>query len=406
MKSSTKLPFAILCTVPFIMVLGNSMLVPILPLIRTELGVSLVQVSLYITAFSLPAGIVIPFAGFFSDHYGRKTIMAPALLLYGLGGLLAGLAAWLLASPYYLILGSRILQGIGAGGTYQLAMALTSDIFQSKERTKALGLLEASNGLGKVVSPIAGSAISLLIWFAPFFFYGLLAIPIGLAVWFLVQEPKQNKKNKPDFGQYFQELGVLLKQKGLSLMASILAGMVVLFVLFGVLSYVSDILEANYGITGIYIGLLIAIPVGVMALTSYLAGLYFQEKIGKLLKIIIIAGLVIESAALVTMGFFRNIYVFFVAMAFMGFATGTILPAVNTLITSSSAKSRGSITCLYGSMRFFGVALGPPAFSLAMTLGQLPLFIGAAVLTGLITLLALVFIKTDKMLPEDMLQNN
>lgn len=403
MQPSMKLPFAILCTVPLIMVLGNSMLVPLLPLMRSVLNVSLVQVSLFITAFSLPAGIIIPFAGFLSDCYGRKTIMVPALILYGAGGLLAGLAAWLVAFPYYLILGSRILQGVGAGGTYQLAMALAGDIFQTKERTKALGLLEAANGLGKVVSPIAGAALGLVLWFAPFFVYGLLAIPIGVAVWLLVREPDQGNKRKPDVRSYFRELGQILQEKGRSLLASILAGMVVLFILFGVLSYVSDVLEAVYGITGLRIGLLIAIPVGIMALTSYLSGSYLQKTTGQFLKVVVITGLILEATALVIMGFFANIYIFFLAMILMGFGTGIVLPAVNTLVTSASSKERGGITCLYGSARFFGVALGPPAFGLAMTLGRLPLFLGAAALVGIIAFLTTAFIQTEKLLPPELL---
>lgn len=268
MKKSMKLPFAILCAVPFIMVLGNSMLIPLLPIFRSTLNISLMQAGLIITAFSLPAGIVIPFAGFLSDYYGRKPIMAPALVIYGLGGLFAGLAAWLVASPYYFILAGRILQGIGAGGTYQLAMALTGDIFQSQERPKVLGLLEAANGLGKVISPIAGAAIGLLIWFAPFFVYGLLAIPVSLAVWFLVKEPSLDNKKRESLKSYLHNLYQVFIKKGLSLISSILAGMVVLFILFGVLSYVADILEARYNITGITIGLLIAIPVAAMALIS------------------------------------------------------------------------------------------------------------------------------------------
>ncbi|MDN5345132.1 MAG: transporter, family, multidrug resistance protein [Clostridia bacterium] len=406
MQPSMKLPFALLCAVPFIMVLGNSMLVPLLPLMRSTLGVSLVQASLFITAFSLPAGIVIPFAGFLSDCYGRKLIMAPALIIYGLGGLLAGLAAWLVTSPYYLILGSRILQGIGAGGTYQLAMALTGDIFQSKERTKALGLLEASNGLGKVVSPVAGSLIALIAWFAPFFVYGCLAIPIGLAVWYFIREPVNKEKEKMSIHSYFSDLGQIFKANGLSLLACILAGMVVLFILFGVLSFVSDILEATYGIRGISIGLLIAIPVGTMALTSYLAGSYLQQKAGPGLKMSITAGLILVAISLVVMGLFANIFIFFLAMVVMGIGTGTVLPAVNTLITSISAKERGGITCLYGSMRFFGVALGPPAFGLAMTLGRLPLFLGAAVLVGAIAFFTVAFIQTEKMLPPELLPGN
>lgn len=404
MRSAMKLPFAILCAVPFIMVLGNSMLVPLLPLMRSALNVSLVQISLLITAFSLPAGLVIPFAGFLSDAYGRKPIMAPALILYGLGGLLAGLAAWLATSPYYLILGSRILQGIGAGGTYQLAMALTGDIFQSKERTKALGLLEAANGLGKVVSPIAGALIGLISWFAPFFVYGVLAIPAGLAVWFIVKEPEQ-KTEGITFKTYFHNLGQILQNRGLSLLACILAGMVVLFILFGVLSYISDVLETDYDVRGLRTGLIIAVPVAAMALTSYLSGNYLQQMAGGSLKPAIVAGLLVDAGALAVMGFINNIYVFFPAMVAMGIGTGVVLPSVNTLITSISSKERGGITCLYGSMRFLGVALGPPVFGLALT-WRMPLFLGAALLVGVIAVLASFYIHAEKMLPPQLLPSH
>src|SRR5690606_38546402 len=155
--------------------------------------------------FSLPAGIVIPFAGALSDHIGRKRIMFPALLLYGLGGLGAGFASLWLAKPYGWILAARILQGVGAGGTYQIALALTGDLFQGKERPKAVGILEAANGLGKVISPVAGAALGPLVWFAPFFTYGILAIPIAFAVWLLVDEPK-SQRQKQSAREYLDSL--------------------------------------------------------------------------------------------------------------------------------------------------------------------------------------------------------
>lgn len=406
MKPGTRLPFAVLSAVPFIMVLGNSMLIPILPAMRGAMDISLFQAGLIITAFSVPAGLVIPVAGFASDRLGRKVIMAPALIIYGLGGLISGAAALLLENPYAILLAGRIVQGIGAGGTYQLAMALTGDIFQSKERTKALGLLEAANGFGKVVSPIAGAALGLIVWFAPFFVYGFLAIPVALAVWFVVKEPNPSKEPQPT-SQYWQQLKTIFKQKGLPLMASFLAGMVVLFILFGVLSWLSDILEQQYGIKGIFIGLLIAIPVGTMAITSYLSGTYLQQQKAQFLKSGIIVGLVTVTAAMAVAALFNNIYLLFGALVLLGFGTGAVLPAVNTLITSAAAaEERGLVTCLYGSTRFFGVAIGPPAFGMASSMGKMPLFLAATGLVAVIAVLAFLFIQAEKMLPPKLLQQN
>jgi ACDE family multidrug resistance protein len=179
----------ILAMVPFIMVLGNSMLIPVLPKMMAVMHLSLFQVGLVVTVFSIPAGLIIPFAGALSDRIGRRVIMAPALVVYGLGGLAAGFAAWLLPHPYPWIMVGRVVQGIGAGGTYQLAMAVIGDMFPGSGRAGALGALEAANGAGKVASPIAGSALALVIWFLPFFVYGVLAIPVAAAIWWVLKEP-------------------------------------------------------------------------------------------------------------------------------------------------------------------------------------------------------------------------
>ena len=93
MKKSTKIQVFLLCLVPFIMVLGNSMLMPVLPKIKKAVGINQFQVGLMITAFSVPAGIVIPLAGILSDQVGRRKVMAPALIVYGIGGILAGVAS-------------------------------------------------------------------------------------------------------------------------------------------------------------------------------------------------------------------------------------------------------------------------------------------------------------------------
>src|SRR5690554_5722772 len=242
MNKELKPTIWVLAAVPFIMVLGNSMLIPVLPAIRKELDLTLLQVGLLITAFSIPAGIIIPFAGLFSDHLGRKKIMVPALIVYGAGGLLAGLAALLIKDSYPYLLISRIIQGIGAGGTYQLAMALAGDLIQGKERAQVLGLLEAGNGVGKVISPLAGAATALVAWYVPFFVYGVLALPVALIVFQIAKEPTE--KRKPgSFQEYIKNVKGIIFTKGTNLAVAFLAGMSVLFALFGLLSLLSDLLE-------------------------------------------------------------------------------------------------------------------------------------------------------------------
>jgi ACDE family multidrug resistance protein len=395
---------AILCLVPFIMVLGNSMLIPVLPKIQKELHVGLVQVGLLITVFSIPAGIIIPFAGMLSDRIGRKKIMFPALLVYGIGGLLAGLFAILFkdkAFPW--IIGARIIQGIGAGGTYQLGMALAGDLIQSNERSKILGLLEAFNGLGKVVSPLAGAAIALISWYMPFFVYGVLAIPIGFLIFFIVKEDvKKLQQQVQPIPKYFQNLANIFKSKGLALVIAFVSGFLALFALFGLLSFFSDVLEKQFKIDTFPRGLILGIPVLIMAIMAYILGTVMQKQMTRILKWSSVIGLFMLAAGLILFVPFKNIWWLTIASSILGLGTGSVLPSLNTLITSSAPKTeRGLVTCLYGTVRFFGVAIGPPLFGLAEKISKAPIFFTTAGVCILAGLLFLFFLNPKKVIPKE-----
>src|SRR5690606_35694784 len=125
-------------SVPLVLVFGNSMIIPILPEMKKARDISQFQTSLMISLFSVTAGLTIPIIGFLSDRFGRKAIMIPALIIYGLGGLLAGLGAvW---ESYGVMIAARSIQGLGAAGTSPIAMALVGDLYSGGQESKALGL--------------------------------------------------------------------------------------------------------------------------------------------------------------------------------------------------------------------------------------------------------------------------
>jgi MFS transporter, ACDE family, multidrug resistance protein len=64
---------------------------------------------LLITVFTLPGVFLTPVAGVLSDKFGRKTVLIPSLLLFGVAG-----GACALARDFELLLGLRVLQGVGA----------------------------------------------------------------------------------------------------------------------------------------------------------------------------------------------------------------------------------------------------------------------------------------------------
>lgn len=74
----TKMSIFSISSIPLVMTLGNSMLIPVLPNIERQLGISSFKVSMIITVYSILAILLIPVAGYLSDHIGRKKSLSQA----------------------------------------------------------------------------------------------------------------------------------------------------------------------------------------------------------------------------------------------------------------------------------------------------------------------------------------
>lgn len=104
-----------------------------MPKVARELDVSAGQVGLLITVFTLPGVVLTPIWGVLSDRYGRKRVLVPSLILFGLAG-----GACALARDFELLLGLRLLQSVGAAlGTINIT--IVGDLYAGRERTAALG---------------------------------------------------------------------------------------------------------------------------------------------------------------------------------------------------------------------------------------------------------------------------
>jgi multidrug resistance protein len=143
----------VLMITAFVDMLGLAMIIPLLPFYATKLGASATVVGILIAAFSIAQLASAPLWGRFSDRYGRR----PALLV----GLLVSAAAYVIfayASTLWLLLLSRVVQGLG-GGTIGVVQAYVADASDPKDRAKSLGWLSAATSFGAVVGPAIGSAL-------------------------------------------------------------------------------------------------------------------------------------------------------------------------------------------------------------------------------------------------------
>lgn len=387
-----------MASIPLVMTLGNSMLIPVLPIFEEKVGISSFQSSMVITSYSVASIFLIPIAGYLSDRFGRKMVILPSLILALIGGLIAGYASWKMETPYTWIIIGRVLQGIGASGASPIILPLVGDLYKDDDEktSSCLGIIETSNTFGKVLSPILGSLFAAFIWFLPFFsisFFSLISIVL---VFFFIKVPKEKDEPKK-FKDFWHDTKKIFKKEGKWLYTVFLIGVFVMLVLFGVLFFLSDNLEKIHDLHGIKKGLVIAIPLFFLCVSSYVAGKKIKGELPIMKKIIMIS-LAVLSISLVFVGFTKNrVVLLLVITSLVGIAIGALLPTLDAIITQNIEKEqRGTITSFYMSSRFIGVAAGPPVMSLVMKNHINMTYIISGIIGIGIVLIVMKFISSDK----------
>ncbi|SDJ89452.1 MFS transporter [Sediminibacillus albus] len=355
-----------LASIPLIMTLGNSMLIPVLPLMEKEMDISKLQSSYIITVYSIVAIFFIPLAGFLSDRFGRKIVILPSLAVVGVGGLISGYASWKIDDPFLFILLGRILQGIGTSGTAPIVLPLVGDMFRREEDVSStLGLIETSNTFGKVLSPILGAILAGVIWYLPFFAIPVFCLISMVLIFLLVKKPKNDEKG-PKFKEFRANTKKAFQEHGGWLTAVFAIGAILMFILFGILFYLSSVLEDHYHFTGIKKGFYLAGPLAALCLASYITGRVIKDDLVKM-KWITFSGILLSGLAVIAVRFSDQFIYLLMVFLICGIGIGAGLPCLDALITESIDKGvRGTITCIYSSARYLGVAAGPPVIALLM----------------------------------------
>lgn len=387
-----------LASIPLIMTLGNSMLIPVLPILEKKVGITSFQSSMIITSYSVAAIFLIPVAGYLSDRFGRKMVILPSLIFALIGGLIAGFASWKMDDPYAMIIVGRVLQGVGAAGAMPIVLPLVGDLYKddSEKISSCLGIIETSNTFGKVLAPILGSVFAALLWFLPFFSISALSLISIVLISFFVKVPKE--KDEPvKFKLFLSNTKKVFKTEGKWLYTVFLNGVLVMLVLFSTLFFLSENLETAHDIKGIKKGFVLAIPLLFLCIASFLSGRKIKGDLDTIKKLMVVC-LIAMSVSVIFVGFTsEKLILLLVVTSVVGIAIGALLPALDAIITENIEKElRGTVSSFYSSSRFIGVAAGPPIMSLVMKNFLNISYIAAGVLGIILLFIVFKFIKVDE----------
>ncbi|MGG3683397.1 MAG: MFS transporter [Bacillaceae bacterium] len=348
---------------PFMMVLGNSMLIPILPEFGQALEITAAQTSFILSIFNIPAAIIIPIVGFLSDRYDRKTFILWSLLLLIIGGAICFFSGFVNKSiAFWTLLAGRLVQGLGTGGISSLAMSLAGDMFTAEKRDRALAVLEVFNGTAKVAAPILGALLALVAWYFPFILFPIIGTLLLFFILFFIKTSPSGEE-KISLHEYVQRIADVLKVQKVRLLSLYLYGGTSMFLLFGLLYYLAYLIEELYHIDGFFKGFVYSFPLGALSISSYWTGKRLDYVKNRFLFLLV--GMFMTFLSFFSFLIFQqfSLFLFFITISFGGL--GFVLPVINSLIISSvDDAERGIVVSLYGMARFLGVALGPVVFSL------------------------------------------
>jgi len=329
-------------------VLRADSITPAFPDIVRALHLSSQSVGLLITVFALPSVFLTPVLGILADRWGRKRILVPSLMLFGLAG-----GACSLVRDFDLLLMLRFLQGIGAASLSMLNITLIADLYTGDECTAAMGYNAAVRSVGSTVYPIIGGALAMLGWYYPFTL-SLLAIPVGLFVLFALRNPEPGSDQ--GFGQYLSQTWRSLKSW--NVVGLFAAGCVVFITMFGAyLTYFPFVLEDAFGTAPFVIGLMVSGRSVVNALiASQLGRMTSVCAESTLLK----ASFVLYALVFVMIPLASNLWAVVILTVILGTAEGLYWPSNHTLLGRlAPMEHRAGFMSINDMILKLGQTLGP-----------------------------------------------
>ncbi|MDP3564669.1 MAG: MFS transporter, partial [Methanoregula sp.] len=125
------------------------------PAIIKSFQVSVGMGSLVILTYMLTISALIMIMGKLGDHLGFRPLLIGGLVIFGMGSFLCGMAP-----DIYFLIGSRILQAVGAAMFSAIGPAIITTFLPVSERGKSLGYLISLSAVGFALGPGLGGFIT------------------------------------------------------------------------------------------------------------------------------------------------------------------------------------------------------------------------------------------------------
>ena len=353
-----------------IAVLGVASITPAFPKMSLELGIPPGMISLVIIIFTIPGIFLTPFLGVAADRFGRKPVLAPSLMLFGVAGFTCAFSEpigfALGISPFLVLLIFRFIQGIGAAALGSLNVTIIGDLYRRQQRTQVMGYMVSVQSAGTAIYPLLGGLLALFGWFYPFYL-PLIAIPISLAALFKLNVPKP--EDMLSLRQYFTQVGIVLRNRQVA--GLFLISTTVFIMLYGaIITYLPFLITTSFFVNSFIAGLVLSLISVAAAIISLFVGRLAQRFS---MKTVLLTAFPFLTLGLFLVPFAPTFFILLIPVTFYGIGIGFAMPTTQTLLVRlAPTENRAALMSLNGFVLRLGQTLGPLIMTMVLVFWTLP----------------------------------
>ncbi|MGM4892227.1 MFS transporter [Tardiphaga sp. 709] len=379
----------IIALASFAAALSQRALDPVLPHVADDLLVTVAVAAGLSSALAFTFAIVQPVLGAAADMFGKARLMIVCLVLLGLASILGALT-----TSYPLLLATRVLAGIGAGGVFPVTLSLTSDLVGPKLRQVALSRVMAGamtgNLLGSTASGIIGDFFG---WRGVLVILGSLAIAASVAVALGFKGAALVKPTaKADLRKLARGYKVIFRNPNTLIVYS--AVFVEGCCILGLFPYISSFLF-DRGVTSLSIA-------GLVIACFAVGGLFYTATVSRMLARLGINGMMIYGGIVIAIqlaatAFSPNWQIQALSLLLMGWGFYMLHGSLQIFSTELSQEARASAMSLHAFCFFMGQSVGPIAYGFGLAhAGKMPTLLLSAAIVFALGFAAAKLLKSTK----------
>lgn len=167
------------------------------PLIRADLGLSVAQMGVLLSAFLWPYAFFLLAAGPLVDRVKPRRVLTAALVVWSIA---QGAAGFVGSYAQFIIL--RALLGVGEAPVFPTALRVTKDWYHERDQAFSVGIWNGSSSFGTAISPVLLTPIMLLYgWRWMFMFMAVVGF-VFAGIWYAMYRDFDSDRLHTDDHRY------------------------------------------------------------------------------------------------------------------------------------------------------------------------------------------------------------